>query len=530
MKGLKKFLSLFTAVILMMTSVVISSLTVSAAATVSMTPNGTTVDYTKTISVRIQITATEAIMNTEGIVTYDATQLEFLSAGGDYSNLIAAGQIKVYDEAFKDTDKTASYTIRFKALTTGEMTVSYSGAYVNWNAESTDIAQSITFTAGDPSLTNANLTALSISGGSISPRFSAETTSYNVTVKEDTKQITVNATAANGATVNGGGVLELKDGDSSHTITVTAKDGKTTKTYTLNIKRSTDDPEDEEQSEEPTVDVLQIDISDKSHHILDELTESVIAPNGFEQSTANYNGVDVPVFESKNKEYVLYNIKCDEDGTVDYYLYDSIRDEFVLLPYMKINGRMFIFASVDEDSSAPVGYTANNVNLGNSVVTVYSSEKTSMSDFCIIYCFVDGDYRFYSYDMLENTIQRAPDFKLITVSNTDVPFEEPKEPANWYEAYRKMPTAGKTVIFASLVAVLCIIALIVLVMIRAYKNRQYDFEGVAFEPDNEFDAFDNIEEINSFALNSEPAPTEQITVEAEENESTSPAENTDTAE
>ncbi len=70
--------------------------------------------------------------------------------------------------------------------------------------------------------------------------FKKATTSYDVSVPNEASSITIYATAnSNKAKVEGIGKKELKEGQNSFEIKVTAEDGKTTKKYTLNITRKT---------------------------------------------------------------------------------------------------------------------------------------------------------------------------------------------------------------------------------------------------------------------------------------------------
>ena len=97
---------------------------------------------------------------------------------------------------------------------------------------------------------NANLGALALSSGSISPSFSPSTVSYTATVANAVDLITVTPTVAdvtstvtvNGTPVTSGtasGVINLSVGTNAITVTVTAQNGTTTKTYTVNVTRST---------------------------------------------------------------------------------------------------------------------------------------------------------------------------------------------------------------------------------------------------------------------------------------------------
>jgi gliding motility-associated-like protein len=96
---------------------------------------------------------------------------------------------------------------------------------------------------------DANLSAFTISSGTLSPAFAAGTTTYTASVTNATTSLTVtptrnqgNATIkVNNATVTSGsasGSLNLSIGDNIITTVVTAQDGTTTKTYTLTVNRA----------------------------------------------------------------------------------------------------------------------------------------------------------------------------------------------------------------------------------------------------------------------------------------------------
>lgn len=83
--------------------------------------------------------------------------------------------------------------------------------------------------------TNADLSSLSISSGTLSPIFNANTTDYTATV--DATSIVINASKGdNYQTISGTGTKSLKYGTNSFKITVTAESG-TTKTYNITITR-----------------------------------------------------------------------------------------------------------------------------------------------------------------------------------------------------------------------------------------------------------------------------------------------------
>lgn len=118
-----------------------------------------------------------------------------------------------------------------------------------------------TFTAGNYTIgyvsgtlqvtpsTNANLSSIIISSGTLSPSYTSATTSYTVAVGNLFDTFTVTPTVdvpgttvkVNGAPVTSGaasGAIPLNVGSNSIPVTVTAQDGITIKTYTINVTRA----------------------------------------------------------------------------------------------------------------------------------------------------------------------------------------------------------------------------------------------------------------------------------------------------
>lgn len=95
---------------------------------------------------------------------------------------------------------------------------------------------------------NADLSTLTISDGTLNPVFGSSTTSYTASVVYATTSITVTPTISeanatikvNGTTVvsgNASGAIALNVGSNTISTVVTAQDGTTTKTYTLTLTR-----------------------------------------------------------------------------------------------------------------------------------------------------------------------------------------------------------------------------------------------------------------------------------------------------
>ncbi len=90
--------------------------------------------------------------------------------------------------------------------------------------------------------TNADLTALSLSSGTLSPAFSPSTTTYSTSVDNSVTSVTVNKTTTPGANAVVSGGSSLAVGSNTVTVTVTSADGSVTKTYTITVNRAVTPP------------------------------------------------------------------------------------------------------------------------------------------------------------------------------------------------------------------------------------------------------------------------------------------------
>lgn len=111
----------------------------------------------------------------------------------------------------------------------------------NANAEGISIidgkASSGTIKFEKPKSSDASLTELTVSQGTLTPAFNKDTTEYKVVVPDTISIIRLSASAALGATRTGTGSKNLNMGDNFFSIEVTAEDGTTKKTYNVTITR-----------------------------------------------------------------------------------------------------------------------------------------------------------------------------------------------------------------------------------------------------------------------------------------------------
>ncbi|WP_395737657.1 cadherin-like beta sandwich domain-containing protein [Prosthecobacter sp.] len=141
------------------------------------------------------------------------------------------------------TSGSGTFGVNVTGLTPG---TSYTYAAYATNIEGTSYSATGTFSTLS---TDATLSGLALSSGTLSPVFASGTLSYTATVSNATTSvmvtpITTQANASvkvNGTTVASGtasGPVSLVVGSNTLTIVVTAQDGTTTKTYTVAVSRT----------------------------------------------------------------------------------------------------------------------------------------------------------------------------------------------------------------------------------------------------------------------------------------------------
>lgn len=150
----------------------------------------------KTVNITFTLSGTNVAQATTEI-TYDASVLQYTGGSGAILPSSASGVLKAQmgDGA---AHSSMSVTLSFKTLKAGTSTVKINPYdVVDDNFEQmTCSAKSTTVTVKNPSTSvssNANLSYLKISAGSLSPAFSPSVTSYTVNVGKDVSVCTISA-------------------------------------------------------------------------------------------------------------------------------------------------------------------------------------------------------------------------------------------------------------------------------------------------------------------------------------------------
>lgn len=479
MKAFKKIIPVLLTVIILLTTV--CSLGASAAGSVSV--GGGNFNLGQTFSVKVSVSNSDPIIAAQISISYNAGVLTLTGvSGSDYTT--GNGTINIVDDDFSTATKevkSGSYTLTFKAAAEGSTNISVTASIAPRTGGKVvaKASSAVKVTKPAPS-SNANLVSLKVSDATLSPAFSANTTSYTATVKYPIEKVTVSASVADGgATCVGAGEMSLQVGENSKTITVTAPSGAK-KSYTVVIKRLNEDETaaliEQERAADPTLVVM----DGVDFHIKSDLADVAI-PDGFTATTTKYKEGELAAITDVANKYTLCYITADDGSRADW-AYTDTNGEFVFLNYVSVNNKIYILEDAVPSFTIPSSYTDADYEAASGTVKAFKSIHEELADFYIFNCYVDGENAFYRYDTAKNTIQRAPDFELASTLETAAKAEQNK---NIFTRFLAMNTAGKAIILLVCIAVIVVIVLIVLLVIKLVNRPEKPMEFIPVSADNE---------------------------------------------
>ena len=476
-KSLIKIITIFATV-----SVAVSCLVFTASAsstTISFSSSKPSVNDSVTVTVTVN--ADENMYGTSFSVNYNPDVLRFES--GDN----ATGGAGVVNVVYSVSGKTKqSCPLKFTAIASGSCTVSVVNAMYASDNEIAVGGSSATLTVADAAKSdNANLKSLSLSAGTLSPKFSANKTSYTAKVAKNVTECKIFATAADsGAKVEVSGTSALNEGKNIRTVTVTAPSGAQ-KVYTITITRSDEEPEESSQTEPQPNETV---IDGMPFTVLTDIS-GITLPNGFSADTADFNGTQVAVAKDTAGYYTVYYLKGADDSCVPYLLSEDGKT-FEKLKYAVFGNNTYIFADVPDGYKAPSGYYETTVDIGGFNIKAFAVTNTETvasgglnvsaadadySDFYYVYCFFNGNFSMYRYDSAENVLQRAPEFKLVKE-------ELEVKPGGFGSRFASLSANAKVMVIGLVVALIAAAVLVVLLILKLVKGKESE-DDIAFTSD-----------------------------------------------
>lgn len=252
MKNIKKIINLsinkFALIGLMICVAMVYGITVLFAATNSSkytfdAPSTSFMGNNLTVKLNLTNITGDPVSGLSGRLSFDESALELVSAtglSGAFTVTYNSNTKKFTGITFSGsnlTSNTTLITLVFRPKKVGNTTITVTEPDASTGSRYTPTVEPKTIQIVQPS-TNAWLTNLTTSVGTLSPAFNKDTTAYTINVASTVSSLKLTATPVANATVTANGVINctnLREGENKYTITVTAQDGTTKKNYVVTV-------------------------------------------------------------------------------------------------------------------------------------------------------------------------------------------------------------------------------------------------------------------------------------------------------
>lgn len=464
---MKKLLSLILILAFLLSFAVIN---VNAACSLSVSPSKSTVYVGDTFSVTFTFTGGVAIGSADVIIDFNTNRFQYVSISGGMKGLatnVNGRIIKISDYDATNTSKTYKFTITFKALTVGSGAISVSSSDISdtdYNSLGAPTGSTTVSVKQENKSNNANLKWLTVPKGcTLVPKFSKDVTNYTCTVPGSVTSFPMDWEAEDkGATTKVSSGYQLKVGENTRTVTVTAQDG-TKKVYTVKITRLA--PEvtatpvvTPTPTPAPTQEPIKVTVEEQEYTL--NPTLSLTLPNGFNKETILYNGNEI-------ETAVLGGIKLvqlNSEGKDNFFIYDSENGTFK--PYKTITNSGTSFTALDEKPDVlPENAVGEHKVINDGEYTVWPFVQFGegyyiihiMNEFGVkypaVYCEADG------------SIQKLS-LKVFGSEQTGATVDSTPKPANKFFNNLKIDW----LLVAIIVCALILVAIVVVIIVIAVKN------------------------------------------------------------
>ncbi len=352
----------------------------AATGKITASVSSTKVTLNNNVTVTVKVSSTDNIGSWKFNISYDKKKLSLTS--GD-TTVVGYGD---------GTYKSKSYTYKFKAIATGNASITIDNAKIaDYETEeyiSTSVSN-LTLSIKEPVIINYssdnNLKSLSVDEFKISPEFNKSTLDYSVTTNADTTKIKINANANDTkAKVSGAGEKEVKEGNNAFEIVVTAENG-TSKTYKINVVVPEKDP-------------IKYTFNGEEYSILRKLPEKV--PVNFKTGTVKFNDEDIMCLQNENLNLTLIYLR-DSKNNENFYIYNESNNTINLYNEITTNE---ISIYLDKPIKELNNLVKTTIKINEQEVEAYQIQKGS-KDYIIYGKDVStGKGAYYVYDKNERTI------------------------------------------------------------------------------------------------------------------------------
>lgn len=395
---MKKYISLLMFFIMMLSNMV----SVSAAG-FSVSTSSSTISPNKSFTVTIStqgagqfsISASNGKVSNSSIwVDGNGSVSVTAGASGTTSVTVTALDATGYDESRITGSKSVSVSIKKTSNNTSNSSNSPNSPSSSLNnTKPSSNSTSTSQTVAEKKSGENKLSSLSISEGTLSPAFTASTTTYKVDLTSDVKTITIKAKAKDSkATVSGTGEKELHVGENNIKISVTAENGSV-KRYTISVY----------VIEKPT---QFIDYNGQQLGVLNDLSK-IDTPKGFEKTTITIDNKEVTALKNDKLGLTLLYLQ-DEKQQTGFYIYD-LENKRVVSQYQTISvyGKEYILVTAPQNIDETKELDEIKIKIDNVELAGWKFEEKELSHYTLVYLMNDaGESGLYIYEDSEGTLQK----------------------------------------------------------------------------------------------------------------------------
>ena len=420
------------------------------------------------VTVTLAYTAPFNMFGLRYYLQYDPKVLQFVSGGTNSGSTVTI----VESEKLGDNGtKTNSSKVVFKAKTEGSSKLTLlaeasGGIEANVNGSAGD-SKTLKVVAKEKSK-NTDLSSLTLSDGKLDPEFDRNTTKYTASVRNTVDKVTISANAAAGtSTVDGLGTFDLDEGENKFILTVKAESGNK-KTYTVTVKRMTEEETAEADRLARENDPYLLVIDGKDRRIVPDLS-ALSLPQGYRLSTIERKGAAIDMLSDEFGKYELFWVS-DENGADGAFYNRDENDEFTRVKTVQAGGKLYVIEPFPGDTKPGNQFVSATYTADGTDIECYKYADSKNPDFYIFYAYVNGKNGYYMFDAAEGTMQRALAFTADSKAQS-------ASSGSLIERFKQLGSQAKIVLLLLAAAALLIVVLIVLLIIRAASGKEkYDDE------------------------------------------------------
>lgn len=294
-----------------------------------------------------------------------------------------------------------------------------------------------------------NLSAITVSEGTLSPEFNAATTEYSVNVAGSTDKITLGATASDAkASLAGTGEQSVVPGNNRFVITCTAENGSQ-KEYVVNVY----------VDETPTVYTT---YGEQKLGVVRNQTDIGI-PASFEGTTLTLDGQEVPAYRSNQFNMTLIYM-VSEAGEKNFYMYDEEKGITSVFRPVSILGRNVIVFDLTEEEQVRKNMVYSEVTIDGIAMHGWTYENPDFANYIHILVMNEfGEKVFYQYEKTENSLQLYREY---------VPVEEEEEEKGVF-SFGDFTLEGYSLYVIIGLAGVCVALILSIIIMSLTRKRRY---------------------------------------------------------